>query len=74
MLSQEQGAGTAMEPGEASMLSTWNHGVEANAAGMLALQQGGTAMDMVEAGARVGRPTQLASAWAWADCLTVTGS
>ena len=35
------------------MLSTWNHGVEANAAGMLALQQGGTAMDMVEAGARV---------------------
>jgi len=53
MLSQEQGAGTAMEPGEASMLSTWNHGVEANAAGMLALQQGGTAMDMVEAGARL---------------------
>ena len=44
------GAGDA---GEASMLSTWNHGVEANAAGFLALQQGGNAMDMIEAGARV---------------------
>ena len=44
------GAGDA---GDASMLSTWNHGVEANAAGFLALQQGGNAMDMIEAGARV---------------------
>ncbi|MDB0025141.1 N(4)-(beta-N-acetylglucosaminyl)-L-asparaginase [Flavobacteriales bacterium] len=39
--------------GKATMLSTWNHGMEANAAGFLALQKGGTAMDMVEAGARV---------------------
>ena len=44
------GAGDA---GDASMLSTWNHGVEANAAGFLALQQGGNAMDMIEAGARI---------------------
>ena len=35
------------------MLSTWNHGIEANAAGFLALQQGGNAMDMIEAGARI---------------------
>ena len=30
------------------MLSTWNHGIEANAAGFHALQQGGNAMDMIE--------------------------
>ena len=35
------------------MLSTWNHGMEANAAGFFALQQGGNAMDMIEAGARI---------------------
>ena len=39
--------------GEATMLSTWNHGIEANAAGFHALQQGGNAMDMIEAGARL---------------------
>ncbi|MDA0728736.1 MAG: N(4)-(beta-N-acetylglucosaminyl)-L-asparaginase [Bacteroidetes bacterium] len=39
--------------GMATMVSTWNHGIEANAAGFLALTQGGTAMDMIEAGARV---------------------
>lgn len=42
-----------IEAGQATMLSTWNHGIEANAAGFLALQQGGTAMDMIEAGARL---------------------
>ena len=35
------------------MIATWNHGIECNAAGFLALQQGGGAMDMVEAGARI---------------------
>jgi len=39
--------------GLATMVSTWNHGIEANAAGFLALSQGGTAMDMIEAGARI---------------------
>ena len=43
----------AGEPGSATMLSTWNHGMEANAAGFFALQQGGNAMDMIEAGARI---------------------
>ena len=41
------------DAGQATMLSTWNHGIEANAAGFLALQQGGNAMDMIEAGARI---------------------
>ena len=35
------------------MIATWNHGIDCNAAGFLALQQGGGAMDMVEAGARI---------------------
>ena len=42
-----------IQTGQATMLSTWNHGIEANAAGFYALQQGGTAMDMIEAGARL---------------------
>ena len=41
------------DAGQATMLSTWNHGIEANAAGFLALQQAGNAMDMIEAGARI---------------------
>ena len=44
---------TSTSSGEATMLSTWNHGIEANAAGFHALQQGGNAMDMIEAGARL---------------------
>ena len=43
----------SVEPGSATMLSTWNHGMEANAAGFFALQQGGNAMDMIEAGGRI---------------------
>lgn len=39
--------------GQAKMIATWNHGIECNAAGFLALQQGGGAMDMIEAGARI---------------------
>ena len=39
--------------GQAKMIATWNHGIDCNAAGFLALQQGGGAMDMVEAGARM---------------------
>lgn len=55
MLASESGSSGSLplETGEATMLSTWNHGIEANAAGFLALQEGGTAMDMIEAGARV---------------------
>jgi L-asparaginase/N4-(beta-N-acetylglucosaminyl)-L-asparaginase len=34
------------------MVSTWNHGLEANAAGFEALALGGSALDMVEAGAK----------------------
>ena len=34
------------------MVSTWNHGLEANAAGFEALALGGSALDMIEAGAK----------------------
>lgn len=36
-----------------TMVSTWNFGVPANDAGFAALQAGGSALDMVEAGARL---------------------
>ncbi len=36
----------------ATMVSTWNHGIQANAAGFGALSKGGTALDMIEAAAR----------------------
>ncbi len=36
-----------------AMVSTWNFGVPANNAGFAALQAGGSALDMVEAGARL---------------------
>lgn len=35
------------------MISTWNHGLEANKAGWEVLKQGGSSLDAVEAGARV---------------------
>ena len=35
------------------MISTWNHGLEANRAGIEVLNQGGTSLDAVEAGAKV---------------------
>lgn len=41
------------EFGGAVMTSTWNHGLLANDAGFAALAQGGTALDMIEAGARL---------------------
>ena len=37
----------------ARMVSTWNHGILANAEGFKALENGGTAMDMIEAAARL---------------------
>ena len=49
----ETASGGVGAAGDAAMLSTWNHGMECNAAGFLALQDGGQAMDMVEAGARM---------------------
>lgn len=39
--------------GDATMVSTWNHGMPANTAGFGALANGGSALDMIEAGARV---------------------
>lgn len=40
-------------PGSAKMISTWDHGMPANDEGMRIALQGGTALDMVEAGARL---------------------
>ncbi len=37
----------------ASMVSTWSHGMKANDAGFVALDAGGNALDMIEAGARI---------------------
>lgn len=39
--------------GTAVMTSTWNHGMLANDAGFQALDEGGSALDMIEAGARL---------------------
>lgn len=39
--------------GAATMISTWNHGMPANDAGMQVALNGGSALDMVEAGARL---------------------
>jgi L-asparaginase/N4-(beta-N-acetylglucosaminyl)-L-asparaginase len=39
--------------GDPTMVSTWNHGMPANMAGFGALANGGSALDMIEAGARV---------------------
>ncbi len=41
------------QTGKPVMVSTWSHGVEANQAGWGAWERGGSAMDMIEAGARV---------------------
>ena len=40
------------KPG-ATMVSTWNHGIQANVAGFNSLSKGGTALDMIEAAARL---------------------
>jgi N4-(beta-N-acetylglucosaminyl)-L-asparaginase len=40
------------KPG-ATMVSTWNHGIQANMAGFSALSNGGTALDMIEAAAKL---------------------
>ena len=55
MLRHESNAPLAPAPlvGGSTMVSTWTHGLEANAAGFDALQRGGNAMDMVEAAARI---------------------
>ena len=56
MLQAQTASSTRPAPpvsGQATMIATWNHGIECNAAGFLALKQGGGAMDMVEAGARI---------------------
>ena len=37
----------------ATMVSTWNHGILANAEGFNALENGGTAMDMIEQAAKL---------------------
>ena len=37
----------------ATMVSTWNHGIIANRAGFTALSKGGSALDMIEAAARI---------------------
>ena len=59
MLAQKPGPAGArsVNAGVATMLSTWNHGMEANAAGFLALQQGGDAMDMIRPARASWRPT-----------------
>lgn len=38
--------------GEAKMIATWSHGLDANKAGWEVLQKGGSSLDAVEAGAR----------------------
>jgi isoaspartyl peptidase/L-asparaginase-like protein (Ntn-hydrolase superfamily) len=38
--------------GKAKMISTWSHGVNANKAGWMVLEKGGSSLDAVEAGAR----------------------
>ena len=43
----------AQDPAPAIMVSTWDFGAAANAAGMAARARGGSALDMVEAGGRV---------------------
>ncbi len=47
------GAAAAQGPAPAVMVSTWDFGAAANAAGMAARASGGSALDMVEAGGRV---------------------
>ena len=51
------GAGDKISPsevtGSSTMVSTWNHGTPANIAGFEALAKGGSALDMIEAGARI---------------------
>ena len=39
--------------GQATMVSTWNHGLIANKVGFEALSKGGSALDMIEAAARI---------------------
>jgi N4-(beta-N-acetylglucosaminyl)-L-asparaginase len=39
--------------GQATMVSTWNHGLIANKVGFEALAKGGSALDMIEAAARI---------------------
>lgn len=41
------------EKGQATMVSTWNHGLIANKVGFEALAKGGSALDMIEAAARI---------------------
>lgn len=45
-------APSALSGNSAAMVSTWNHGIPANESGFQALSNGGTALDMIEAGAR----------------------
>lgn len=41
------------KPGKATIISTWNHGIAANAAAWESLKDGGNALDAAEAGVRV---------------------
>ena len=50
---QKPSTATPSGPGPATMVSTWNHGILANAEGFKALNKGGKAMDMIEAAARL---------------------
>ena len=58
-LAQSHGTESAHMPvpsqtsGDPTMISTWNHGIPANLAGFEALENGGNALDMIEAGARI---------------------
>ena len=51
--SAPRAARTAARPAHPVVLSTWNHGLPANLAGLEALSRGGSALDAVEAGCRV---------------------
>ena len=44
---------TPLDKPGATMVSTWNHGIQANMAGFNALSKGGTALDMIEAAAKL---------------------
>ena len=43
----------SLKAGTPAMVSTWNHGMLANDAGFATLREGGNALDMIEAGARL---------------------
>ena len=52
------------------MLSTWQHGLDANKAAWAVLEQKGSALDAVESGVRVTESDPRAKVWDWAVFLT----